>query len=417
MKKLLIMGKAQANREIIDYTRSIGVHSILTDNYSLAINPVKAYADEYWMISTEDIDALETRCREEKIDAIVCGISEFNIEQSMKLCQRLNLPFYCTPEAWSYSKDKMKFRELCEKMGAPMATYYPVKKDMRREDLDKVRYPCVVKPVDRNGNRGISFCFDETQLKKAFEYAFSVSKSDKIVVERMLKGQEYYAFYAMAEGEPALIALHTMCHQPNYPYNCYSFLTSDTKELEHFLRELNEKLMQVLKAVGCREGVAWFEFILDEDNHFYILEMGYRMNGELTFLCYEDVCGFDVIKWLTDISLGVKHKKSDLPKSQTKAYEKSANVFACWTKEAGKVVRIDGLDELAHLPNVHVTFVAQEGDFVDKYRHIGSVIFSAQNFNDKVKMLEKIKNTLRVVNEKGNNIAIFYTDYERLKEV
>lgn len=126
MKKLLILGKGQANKEIIDYARSIGVHSILTDSYSLEVNPVKSYADEYWMINTEDIDALEAQCREEKIDGVVCGISEFNIEQSMKLCERLNLPFYCTPEAWSYSRDKLKFRKLCEKIGAPMATYYPV---------------------------------------------------------------------------------------------------------------------------------------------------------------------------------------------------------------------------------------------------------------------------------------------------
>lgn len=417
MKKLLVLGKAQANKEIIDYARSIGVYTILTDNYSLGVNPVKKLADEYWMISTEDIDLLEEKCREGQINAVVCGISEFNIEQAMKLCNRLSLPFYCMPEAWIYSRDKLKFRELCDSVGAPMATYYPVKKDMKRSDLDQVKYPCVVKPIDRNGNRGISFCYNEEELKKAFHYAYSVSSSDKIVVERMLHGQEYYAFYAMADGEPALIALHAMCSEPGYPYNCYSFLTSDTKELPHFLEELHPKLIEVLKAAQCKEGVAWFEFILDEDNHFYILEMGYRMNGELTFLSYKDVCGFDVIKWLVDYSLGNKHHSQDLPKNQVQLYKKSANAFACWTKEAGKVLRIEGLEKLAKMPNVHVTFVAQEGDYVEKYRHIGSIIFSANNREECVSILNKIQNLLRVIDENGQNIAIYFTDYAHLENI
>lgn len=417
MKKMLILGKAQANKEIIDYAKSAGIYTIMTDSYSIEVNPIKLYADEYWMINTEDIAQLEIKCREEHISGVVCGISEFNIEQCMKLCKRLDLPFYCNPSAWSYSKNKMDFRRLCDRIGAPMATYYPVSKDMKQRDLDKVKYPCVVKPVDRNGNRGISFCNNEHELKQAFDYAYSVSNSDEIVVERMLKGQEYYAFYAIAEGQPSLIAFHTMCSQHGYPYNCYSFLTSDTKELNHFLDELNPKLLDVLKEVGCIEGVAWFEFILDEDNHFYILEMGYRMNGELTFLSYEDVCGFNTIKWLVDISMGVKHTISDLPKSQNSAYKKSANVFACWTSEAGIVAKIEGIDTLAAMPNVHVTFVAQPGDAVDIHRHIGSIVFSCEGYDEKVAILEAIKKNLKVITSEGKNIVIYFTDYERLKEI
>ena len=41
--------------------------------------------------------------------------------------------------------------------------------------------------------------------------------------------------------------------------------------------EINEKMIDLIKSMGCKEGYCWFEFILDKDNHFYVLEMGYRL--------------------------------------------------------------------------------------------------------------------------------------------
>ena len=73
----------------------------------------KLVADEYWMINTSELDILEKNCREEGVSAVICGVSEFNLEMAMELCKRLNLPSYCTPEAWHYSRDKADFKKLC----------------------------------------------------------------------------------------------------------------------------------------------------------------------------------------------------------------------------------------------------------------------------------------------------------------
>ena len=99
-EKLLMLGTGQGSREILRYAKSQGMHTIVTDyldpNHSLA----KKDADEYWMINTGDLDVLELKCREENVTAVVCGISEFNLEMTMELCKRLGFPCYCTPEAW-----------------------------------------------------------------------------------------------------------------------------------------------------------------------------------------------------------------------------------------------------------------------------------------------------------------------------
>lgn len=48
--------------------------------------------------------------------------------------------------------------------------------------------------------------------------------------------------------------------------------------------------------------------------------MGYRFGGEMTYVPYERVSGFNTIKWMIDIALGIKHIKEDLPEELNTAY-------------------------------------------------------------------------------------------------
>lgn len=418
MRKLLILGGCyQANDEIVAYAKSQGLYTIVTDDYPIEKSVTKTITDEYWMISTEDIETLAKKCLDEGVDAVTCGISEYNIGQCIKLCERLGLPFYCDKDSFSYSRDKLKFRTQCDKLGVPMATYYHVTPELNREDLDKIKYPVVVKPVDRNANRGISFCYNEDELIDAVHLAHKESYCGRVLAERLLEGQEYYANYAIADGEVSFVGMGAMCSQPGYPYNCYVLETSNSKEFYHFKEEINEKMIDLIKSMGCKEGYCWFEFILDKDNHFYVLEMGYRLTGTLMHKSQKIVTGFDAVKWLVDCSLGVRHTSSDLPKSPEKPYDLIYNNFSIWNKKEGTVSSIEGLDEIESIPTMQGSFVAKVGDSFTQYRHIGTLTFVANNVEDLEEKLLLIKNKLQVLDENGENLPIFFTDFAQLRGV
>ena len=148
MKKLLMLGTSYGTCEMLRYAKSIGVHTIVTDYNEPEHSLGKQISDEYWMINTGDLDTLEAKCREEGVNAVVCGISEFNLEMCMELCRRLGLPCYCTPEAWHFSRDKDDFKRLARSLGAPLPDDYYLSDPPTREELDAVKYPVVVKPVD-----------------------------------------------------------------------------------------------------------------------------------------------------------------------------------------------------------------------------------------------------------------------------
>lgn len=210
MKKMLMLGTSKMSRGIVRYAKSQGYYTIVTDYQDVSRSLAKQIADEYWMINTADVDAIVTKCKEEDVSVVMCGVTEFSLEKNMEICERLGLPIYCTPEAWHYSRDKDDFKKLCKSVGAPVAKDYHLTDALSKEELSKVEFPVVVKPVDMSGNVGVSYCYDVAQLRKAYFYARSVSKSEKVIVEKMLQGEEWYGYYAMAEGEISLVALNAM---------------------------------------------------------------------------------------------------------------------------------------------------------------------------------------------------------------
>ena len=214
MKKLLMLGTSKASCEMIEYAKSQGIYTIVTDYLAPEKSKAKLIADEYWMISTGDFDTLEKKCREEHIDGVCSGISTFCIPATMELCKRLGLQAYCTPESWHYTMNKYDFKALCRSCNVPVATDYFVSNPPTEEELNNIKFPVVVKAVDQSANRGMSYCHNKEEILPAIEYAHSFSKDRKVVIERMLKGVEYTAYYALVKGEASLVSLFSDLAQP-----------------------------------------------------------------------------------------------------------------------------------------------------------------------------------------------------------
>lgn len=81
------------------------------------------------------------------------------------------------------------------------------------------------------------------------------------------------------EGEISLMALCAMHSQPGEPKNCYSITSTVSNNVERYVTEIDPHIQKVLKAVGCREGIGWVQVMLDEDGHFYIIEMATALTG------------------------------------------------------------------------------------------------------------------------------------------
>lgn len=417
MKKLLLLGSTISSKQIIEYAKSIGVYTIVVDPRDCHEFSAKRFSDESWKIDISNIELLEQRCREAEIDGIICGVSEFALDMLSILCGRLHKPCYFTPETMHYSRDKADFKKAFKKAGVPLADDYYISSELKDDELKSVKFPVVIKPVDCCSNIGISFCYNKEDLIKGYKHALSVSHSSKVVVERMLKGKEWYAFYAMAGGECTLLALNAMYYQPGYPTNCYVITTTISDNVERFIQEANSPIIKALKSIGCKEGIAWVQLMLDEDDHFYVLEMGYRGDAEMLFLPYKELLGFDTVKLWVDYALGITNNEIVLPPSQTKPYVRSATSYMLWAKDNAVIKEVLGIDEIARMPNVYIGQWRGVGDEVQQYTSMATICFSNDNIEDACKMINVINRTVKYLNEKGEDIVIKYTEFDYLRDI
>lgn len=416
MLKQLMIGVCKASCELIQEAKSRGVYTIVAGPENEGRTVESLAADEYWNIDTSDVDLLEKKCREERIDAVINGISTFNIGVCMELAKRLNLPCYATPDAWHYTIDKYDFKKICREVGVPVAKDYYVSDPPTKEELEKIQFPVVVKAVDLSANRGMSYCYREEDIKPACEYARSLSNSSNVVIEKMLEGSEYTAHYAVADGNASLINFCRMFSQTGYPGNCYSITTSQTDQLENYLDNVHSYILKFIKKAGIKEGVCWFEMMLDKDGHLYVLEMGYRMSGDLYAIPMREVCGFDTYKWLNDISLGVKHTKKDLPRQMDRLPNRIGTSYILWSNNInGKVTTIKGLDEVSRIPGVYIDNILKAGSQVRAYQYLAVFLIISADVDELIQTIRLINRTVEI--EVDNKDAVIrFTDYQKLSQ-
>jgi biotin carboxylase len=416
MKKMLILGGDAGTTHIVEYAREHGIYTIVTDNRTIERSYTKQMADEYWMLSTTEIEAIGKRCIKENVDAIICGASDFNTDRLIELSEYTKLPCYTDRASWVYSRDKYRFKLVCMKENAPVA------KDYHCEDLDNsaeldalnIEYPVVVKPVNLWGSMGVSYCDTREELEKAITNARFLSKNANVIIEKKLNGKEFVAYYALTEDDLALFAFHTINNQPNVEGPCDVIASTATNYTDLFVKDCNEDVKRVFRSCGCKAGIAWAQVLLHEDGHFYIVEMGYRYGGDMTIVPYKSISGFDPIKWAVEVAFGKVHTKEELPEELTGYRKNCACSYRLRVNDDGMIDEFLGEEELKK-NGIRLMYFSYPGDLVKKYRVVATAHICADSFEDLCEKMKVVNNAF-VIKSGNNNLLLKYEDFERFRQ-
>lgn len=414
MKKLLIIGSDFGTIQVVKEAHKLGLYVITAD--LMETSPTKELADEAWLVSTTDTETLVQKCKEEGIDALMFGASDFNVWNARVICRELGLPIYCDSDyACRVARDKGEFKRICKSVGAPVAQDYTLSEALTDQELGTINYPVVVKPVDKSGNRGMSYCSNAKELIEGYKKAREVSDQE-IIVERQLHGKEYNVHYVLADGHAQLLYFSSTHHEPGEPENLYSFKITTSQHLKQFIEEVDEKAKAVIKKAECKEGIVWFDCIRDDDGKFYLLEMGYRFGGVMTYAPYNNVTGFNTVKWMIENALGVKHTVSDLPPELRPGLTGCACSYNLFSRDEGEISKIEGLEEIEKLPNVFVDLPKREGNSVRSAACMGLLGIYGENIETVCDSLKQVNSLLQIKNHDDKNMFINFDDYKALQE-
>lgn len=186
-KKILLLGSGELGKEFVIACKRKGQYVIACDAYAHA--PAMQVADECEVFNMLDGDALMTVVDKHKPDIIVPEIEAIRTEKLYD-CEKMGIQVVPSARAVNFTMNRKEIRELAHtELGLKTANYrYANTFDELKAAADVIGYPCIIKPLMSSSGHGQSKVDNESELRKAWDYACEGARGDvkEVIVEQFI---------------------------------------------------------------------------------------------------------------------------------------------------------------------------------------------------------------------------------------
>ena len=360
------------------------------------------------------VPGLVALAKEEQVDGVLVGVADILVPAYCKVCEALELPCYATQQIVDVFAFKDVFKATCERFGVHGIPEFYLDADMKREDLDKIEYPVMVKPVDNGGGVGMTVAYNEDELRKGVEEALENSKKKRFIVEKYMQCDDMGMYYTFKDGYCSASCIYdryTTDEQPGLSRVCLGG-TYPSKHLEEYFERMHPNALRLFKEIGIKNGVLMLSGFY-ENGEFYVYDTGFRLQGEAPHLLMKAIHGFDQREMLIRFALTGSEGDIDLRTADdTRLRGKWAATLWFLLKE-GKIDKIVGMENLyeddrvvANIQRLH------EGDTVlpewigNEKQVLTRMYLVCNSKKELADTLEYYMNTVKVMDEDGNNMLL-----------
>lgn len=412
-KKLLILGGMQVSCELIRKARELGIYVVVTDYNEVEKSPGKKIADQSFMVSATDVDAVVDLIKSEDIDGVMLGFVDILLPYYAQICEKAGLPAYGTKEQFELFTNKDRYKALCRQFNVPTVDEYDVNLDSFDESTQGIEYPVMVKPADNSGARGITVCHSKEELKDALEKARSFSNSGKVLVERYLSGKEATVFWLFQDGNYYLTALGNR-HMKNNQKGVIPLpvgYTFPASVLPRYYAEVEQKVKNMLKSVGIQNGMMFMQCKV-ENGTCVVYDIGYRLTGSLEYKILKATCGYDPLEMMIRFALTGNMGEDNLADKVNPEFGKYAFNVSFLAKP-GKIAKISGLEAILGYPQVIDAVIDHYPgeEITENMKGLLTqitlrVLGTAKNRNDLKEAMLEIQKMAHIISDKGENMIL-----------
>ncbi|MCM3610727.1 ATP-grasp domain-containing protein [Planococcus sp. MERTA32b] len=319
MKKILIANRGEIARRIIRTCERLGIETIAIHSEADGDLPYVSEATEAVLIGPNPV--VQSYLQAEKIietalehnaDAIHPGYGLLSENAGFaRKVQEAGLIFI-GPDSGIIDMmgDKIESRRAMIKAGVPVVPGTEEGVASLEEaiaEADKIGYPLMLKASGGGGGIGMVRCESEQALSQQFDSVKNRAKAyfgnDVVYLEKFIADARHIEVQIFGDSHGNLVHL--------YERNC-SVQRRNQKVIEespspHLPQDVRERLCEA--AIRAGEAVGYsnagtVEFIVDQSNEFYFLEMNTRLQVEHPVT--EEVTGLDLVEWQIDVARGGK---------------------------------------------------------------------------------------------------------------
>lgn len=185
--RVLLLGSGELGKEVTIAFQRLGVEVHAADRYEHA--PAHQVAHHAYVLNMSDPSALRDLIREVKPHFIVPEIEALATEvlEEVEEDETLDVTVIPTARATQLTMNREGIRRLAaEEVGLPTSRYHFASSfDEFTAAVDKIGFPCVVKPVMSSSGKGQSTLRSPEDVQAAWDYAMSGGRveSGRVIVE------------------------------------------------------------------------------------------------------------------------------------------------------------------------------------------------------------------------------------------
>ena len=259
--------------------------------------------------------------------------------------------------------------------------------------------PVIVKPVDSSGSKGATVLRDWNGLDKALDFAFSFSRSHRVIVEEFIEKKHKYLIGGdvfVNDGKVVLWGLLN-CHRDNtvnplVPVGKSYPLLLD-KDDEH---SVHTTLQNMVDKLGLKFGSVNVELVVDKNNRVWPIDVGPRAGGNMIPDLLGMIFGADVVEMAVLAAMG-EHLNCKL--GEGIPFYATHNLH---TNQNGAYKAIEFSDELEN-KIVKKCLYKKDGDRVEFFdnaaKALGIIFMKFDNQEDMSSILGSINEHYKVVVE------------------
>lgn len=399
--KILFLAGSYDQIVFIDRLRAMGHYVVLLDynEHPLAEN----HADEFFQISTLDLEAVESLCRRKNIDRIFTACTDQALVTMAYVSDKLQLPCYLSLEQAVNVTNKKHMKAIFQANDIPSSKFIAgTLREIEQFAADE-GYPLVVKPCDCNSSKGVAKVNDIGELRDAVEVASRLSRTHTVIAERFMEGRELSVDCWAAASQVEVLGITESGKIQNT--NGFTIINS-----KYDLDNVDMGLIGQIKTVAARiaqgfalENVPLLVQMIEKDGEISVLEFSPRMGGGTKYRLINRMSSVDIVDTYIEKCLLMDKLKSINPVLSNR---KIAIEYLYMND--GRFGGIGGLERL------------RQGNLIDEayiYKAPGANIASHKNSGDRIAGImlsgndcleleakrNELYNTIQILDDKGND--------------
>ncbi|MGZ3746146.1 MAG: formate-dependent phosphoribosylglycinamide formyltransferase [Pseudobdellovibrionaceae bacterium] len=342
MKKIMLLGAGELGKEFVISAKRLGQWVVAVDRYEGA--PAMQVADAFEVIDMLDGAAIERVVKKHHPDMIVPEIEAIRTEKLIELEKKGTLVIP-TAEAAHLTMNRDAIRDVAAKeLKLKTANYaYASSAEELQAAVDRIGFPCVVKPVMSSSGKGQSVVKTSKQVMTAWDYACEGMRGDKkkVIVESFIPFDFEITLLTVKQREGKTIFVAPIGHRQEHGDYRESWMPAKIKPA--LLKKAQKMAKKITDRLGGA-GIFGVEFFITKDD-VYFSELSPRPHDTgMVTLISQDLSEFDL------------HVRAilGLPIPDIKYYGPSASAVILATKESGRTPAFSGVEKALELKNVDV---------------------------------------------------------------